>query len=269
MFTHNFDIVVGENLSVYKPDYIGLQNIENHAMPHQIAHLDFMLSGENEIFIDGKKYIAKENDIICIPKNIEYFSYVKNSEYTYYSFTFNYTTGSDDTSFPFPYIFTPERHKYYLEKFKHSYNLSLTQTFGHKIKIREILYDILTKMCEETSKKLKISNGSYSIRKSVEFIRKNYTNPDISLPEIAEVSGVTDTHFRRIFKKAYGDTPIVYINKLRTNKAKSLLKNTNMSVENIAYECGYNNYSYFARVFLKINGMSPTQYRTSNKRTNT
>lgn len=268
MFNQNFDIVIGEQLKIYKPDYKGIQNIEHNPKPHELAHLDYMISGEMEFIIDGKKYIARENDILCFPKNIQYYSSVKNSEYSYYSFTFTYSTGSDDTSFPFPYIFKPENPKYFLDKYKHAYNLSLTETYGYKVKLRELLYDILAKMCDDASKKLRVSNGSYSIRKSIEYIYENYTKPDIDLPKIAEMSGITDTHFRRVFKKVYGDTPTKHINKLRTNKAKSLLKNTNIPIEKIAYECGYNNYSYFARVFLKITGMSPTQYRVINKNVN-
>lgn len=265
MLRENFDIAVGDYINIYRPNYTGIQNIEQHAEPHNLAHIDIITSGETELVIDNKKYIVKENEILCIPKNVQYYCSVKNSEYSYYSFNFPYTTGCEDTSLPFPYVFKPENPKYYLDKFKHAYNLSLTETFGYKIKIRELLYDILARMCEETSKKIGISNGSYSIRKSIDYMRNNYTNPNITLPEIAQISDVTDTHFRRVFKKVYGDTPTTHINKLRINKAKSLLKNTNMSIEKVSYECGYNNYSYFSRVFLKITGTSPTQYRTSNK----
>ena len=55
--------------------------------------------------------------------------------------------------------------------------------------------------------------------------------------------------------------PTKYINNLRINKAKALLVNTNRSIEEIAYSCGYHEYSYFASVFSKLTGETPRAYR--------
>ena len=55
---------------------------------------------------------------------------------------------------PFPLIFQPENTEYFKDKFKHAYDLSITQTYGYKIKIREIFYDVVSKINEEYFNKL-------------------------------------------------------------------------------------------------------------------
>ena len=61
-------------------------------------------------------------------------------------------------------------------------------------------------------------------------------------------------------------TPVTYINKLRLSKAKTLLANTNLSIEQISLKCGFNEYSYFTRLFKKQFGQTPTNYREENKK---
>lgn len=263
MDNNTFDIILGEFVEVVKPNYKGIQNWVNRRDPHQCGHIDFITSGQMNIEINGEKHKVCANQILCIPKNKSYTCYVKQSAYSYYSFHFEYTTAGENTEFPFPVVFTPENLQYIKDKFKYAYQLSITQPYGYKIRIRELFYDVFTRINEEHFNRQGYNSGVYTIRKSVEFIDKNFDSPSLSSSDIVDMSGISKTHFRRIFKKSYGMTPTEYINKLRINKAKTLLVNSNLSIEQIAYKCGYHEYSYFARVFSKITGMTPRGYRAS------
>ena len=80
---------------------------------------------------------------------------------------------------------------------------------------------------------------------------------------LAEIAGVTESHFIRAFKRALGKSPQAYITDVRIKKAKHLLGVTTMSVSDISAACKYDDPLYFSRVFKKCVGVSPRQYRES------
>ena len=81
--------------------------------------------------------------------------------------------------FPFPVIFKPKDPQYFISKYKEAYNLSIIQPFGYKTRIRKLIYDVLNKIIEEHHNAVNNVNGGYTIRKSVDFIHKNY---ELKLP---------------------------------------------------------------------------------------
>ena len=68
-------------------------------------------------------------------------------------------------------------------------------------------------------------------------------------------------HFIRVFKKETGETPNVYITKLKLEKAELVLATSALSIKGVAQMLGYNDYSYFNRVFKQNTGVTPQQYR--------
>lgn len=82
----------------------------------------------------------------------------------------------------------------------------------------------------------------------------------IRLSDIASRCYVTESHFCRVFREFTGETPIVYINKLRINKAIALLNNADLSFAEVAAQVGFSDGSYFCRNFKKYTGVSPTVY---------
>ena len=67
-----------------------------------------------------------------------------------------------------------------------------------------------------------------------------------------------------LFKQKVGMSPLQYINKLKIEKAQLILLTSNMQVKNIAYVLGFNDYSYFNRLFKKTTGFSPLSYKKLN-----
>lgn len=79
--------------------------------------------------------------------------------------------------------------------------------------------------------------------------------------ELAALYGITPEHFIRSFKKSYQKTPARYRTAHRIQAAKNLLQDTRLSVGIIAELCGYSDALYFARIFKKSEGISPSEYR--------
>ena len=71
-------------------------------------------------------------------------------------------------------------------------------------------------------------------------------------------------HFIRVFKQETGETPNAFITKRKLEKAELTLVTTNMPVNRIADLLGYDDYSYFNRIFKKNSGLTPQQYRKNH-----
>ncbi|WP_299763830.1 AraC family transcriptional regulator [uncultured Dokdonia sp.] len=84
---------------------------------------------------------------------------------------------------------------------------------------------------------------------------------NLSVEDLAKLSNLSLSSFKRQFKKEFNDSPNNYITTKRLDKAKELLSITDMPINEIAYDIGYNDPLYFTRTFKKKIGISPTAYR--------
>lgn len=103
-------------------------------------------------------------------------------------------------------------------------------------------------------------HSSSLVRRVKKYVLANYYR-DISLTEIAQIMEVNPNYLSRAFSKEYGDSLIPYINSVRLQAASSLLKNTNLKNYEIAERVGYQSVEHFCRVFKKMTGCTPGEYR--------
>ncbi|MGO4544063.1 helix-turn-helix domain-containing protein [Paenibacillus sp. 2TAB23] len=88
---------------------------------------------------------------------------------------------------------------------------------------------------------------------------------DFSMHNLADELGISPVQLSRRFQRSVGITPSRYLSALRIDQAKSLLTETQLSLEQIAQACGYNNGFYLSRVFSKNMKISPSEYRNRNR----
>ncbi|NPV28643.1 MAG: AraC family transcriptional regulator [Firmicutes bacterium] len=100
------------------------------------------------------------------------------------------------------------------------------------------------------------------INRVVGYIEQNYQLQDLSLKKVARAVYLSPTYLSRLFKKEKGMTLTDYINNIRVEKAKVLLRQNSQTIEDIARSVGFRDRSYFCRLFKKIVGISPTEYRS-------
>ena len=89
----------------------------------------------------------------------------------------------------------------------------------------------------------------------------------ISFDQLAKNSGISPRHFKRRFKNATGDCPQSYLQRLRVEKAKRQLETTFESFELITWNVGYENSNSFRRLFKKMTGLNPLEYRKKFSKT--
>lgn len=106
-------------------------------------------------------------------------------------------------------------------------------------------------------KKPKLDN---CVSQALAYINDNITN-DISLDRLSEALFINKSYLCRQFKKATNMTINEYIKNRRLSIAKKKLQFTDISISNIAFLCGFSNFSHFSNFFKKLEGISPSQYR--------
>ena len=103
------------------------------------------------------------------------------------------------------------------------------------------------------------SNIAEQINNAKVAVHENISS--ITPEKLAEITYMSYSKFRKIFKEYTGFSPSQYIQEVRINMAKEMLTNTSRSIKEIAFELGYENKDYFFTVFRKATGMTPTSYR--------
>ncbi len=98
------------------------------------------------------------------------------------------------------------------------------------------------------------------INRAIEYIDSHFTE-SLTLEALAKTAGFSKTHFGALFKRMIGMSPWEYINLKRINHARELIKTTNLPVETISLESGYNSTTLFNRIFKKIVGYTPSEVR--------
>jgi YesN/AraC family two-component response regulator len=99
-----------------------------------------------------------------------------------------------------------------------------------------------------------------ALRKAERYIWDNYTRKT-SLQEIADASGLSASYFSTIFKEEMGENLSSYLNRLRVEKAASMLITTNLPISGIAEACGFEDQSWFSKIFKNKTGLTPGKYR--------
>lgn len=131
--------------------------------------------------------------------------------------------------------------------------------FDNYAKLRTWFLDKITDACRTiTTKEEKQVDGV--IAKAKIFIEENYKK-DISLEDVSRTVDISSYYFSKLFKEETGENFIEYLTSIRIENAKKLLQNKDISIKNVCVDTGYSDPNYFSRIFKKLVGVTPTEYR--------
>ena len=213
---------------------------------------------------DGTEIHAKKDDIVYLPAFCEYKSHYKN-------FTSNgpdgilinllFTDSNKDT------FYLPNKLKTYsttdFSYIKSFFNNILNfhnQPLKNFAEIKAIAYRILS-ILGTTDKENKLICGKYnSIYKGISYL-ENDVQQSLSIKEIAEICHITPTYFRKLFKEYSGMSPSQFRIRKKIDTAKTLLLTNDMSIQEISDYLGFENISYFSKLFKQNEKISPLQYK--------
>ncbi len=243
---------------------------------HDAVELVYIDSGEIICSVDESDLILKEGDILLLNKrtihNIQF--YRVNSIITYIQIDIGRYEELNKNDFDFPFL------KSGLLTYKMFFkNDDVERIFNDIIKeaaLKRVYYENYIKAdvfriyaimlrCGMTAYDIK-SEERGKIKKimpAVKYAEENI-GEKISVDKAASLVGVNKFHFCKIFKNAVGMTFIEYVNFLRLKKVEKLLLNTEKSISEIAYDCGFESIQYFNRKFKSKFGYTPREFRDMN-----
>lgn len=136
-------------------------------------------------------------------------------------------------------------------------------TFHHQIRMVGYLYLILSVLLETAHKpQIPVDISMTYSKKAVDYIAAHYEK-HITITDIAAELGVSRSHLYRVFVRHMGESPKVYLERFRIQQACILLVQTVLAVNEVANSVGYDDQLHFSKVFKKMKGVSPKEYRRS------
>lgn len=249
---------------------------------HEEIEFFYIDKGEALLIIENEQYHLHTGEAILIPPNLLHMAeWADGRECSFYALVFNPKvlsesyTNSTYNRFVQPVLMNRLQYVIILTNrstWQEEALLLLKDIFGHihddigswELKFHGLLYLIwhlifnnhISTVCMPDN----YYNLSIKLAASIEFIHSNYMN-EITLNELASISHLSSSVFCRYFKQLTGFTPFHYLLRYKIVKCCELLSGTDMSITDIAGECGFNNISHFNREFQKHVKMNPSNYR--------
>lgn len=246
---------------------------------HDDIEIIYLIEGNLKVGVNNQLYNLKENDIIIIPPGgVHYFlKEMEYSERAVIQFKMamydTFLTGNKDRVEIKPMFskcsFLSEGDEFYTlieNQIKSIIKEYEEKNIGYKMFLKARLYDltgILIRYINKDSENINFDKHKERLEKLenvIEYVEKNYVN-SIGLEEIANIAGFSKFHFTRFFKENAGMTFVDYLNNFRISMAEWTLINEECSITEVAFKTGFNSVKTFNRVFKKLKGCSPKEYR--------
>lgn len=240
---------------VNEKDLFRFFSLKNYQFPyhfHRAYELIYLNDGQLSVSIDKKEYRLNKNDLAFVfPNQMHEFKTIDRSDITII-------------------LFSPELIGDFYMNYKgmipednilHFDNIIDFNKLGSIYGKKSFLYSLCDKLVNHTSFiPSRQSTKTKVLYKMLLFIEQNYSN-DCTLKKAAKYLNYDYPYLSKLFIQQMGMTFTEYLNNYRISQSCYMLKNSNLSVSEIAINCGYNNLRTFHRNFRKMTNMSPKEYR--------
>ncbi len=240
---------------------------------HDKHELYYLEEGQTKYFIDTEIFILEPGDMIFIPKNTLHRTESLESESVSRSILYFNDFDFEDELAPFIEKLKPRRLIKIQHKKMHYIRGLLAEIAEEEEKKKDgyrQMQMLFLKQLVVMIERYCIDNvennisSSYRVAENIsKYIREHY-NENLSLAHLSREFAMTPSYLSRIFKKSTGISLNEYINIVRITEAEKLLKNPDISITEVAFECGFNDSNYFSSVFKKAKGITPKKFSKMN-----
>jgi AraC-like DNA-binding protein/mannose-6-phosphate isomerase-like protein (cupin superfamily) len=249
--------------SKYDEDWNSVQHT------HRCSELFYVMEGEGQFLIENKIYPVSANDLIIVNPN------VLHTEISFRASPLKYIVlgveglelslkGEND-----------EDKNFYIVNFKNLRELILFYLKAMLSEIEskapgceticqnlmEVLVILLERQTDFSATLAPVNKKATRLCSSIRRFLDNHYMENVTLDQLAEMSHVSKYHLAHAFSAEYGVSPINYLISCRIHAAEYLLKTTDYSLALISRSCGFSSPSYFAQIFKKQKGCSPSEFR--------
>jgi AraC-like DNA-binding protein len=145
-----------------------------------------------------------------------------------------------------------------LDRLAREYALALP---GHGAMLHALVLELVTHLCRIFSAQHHVAYSSVQrLARVASLIETDFASP-LRLEDLAEAAHLSRNHLIRLFTETYGLTPMRRLLHVRLEHARDLLANTDLPVAAVGEACGFRDANYFARVFRRYEGSTPSAYR--------
>lgn len=254
------------------------ENHPQYAMPyhwHEELEIIRIISGTFHVTLNENTKTALPGDILLVNSGFLHGGTPCDCVYECFVFPVSLLFSQTHTS---EFLNRLDRQEVILEEYfpafeNHNIRSTVEQLFsllqntgeGSELKCLGLLYQFMGILSEEnrytvTDKSdLSSHRNIYLLKNVLNYIEAHYSEK-IELIELARIAGMSSKYFCHFFSEMTGRTPIDYVNYYRIERACCLLAGTGYSITEVAMLCGFNDVSYFTRIFKKYKGRSPRQY---------
>lgn len=226
------------------------ENIRQNTNNKKCYVLSCRINGESLFFYNNSCHTVKKGDILYIPYGSSYVQECRNEEIICFHLeTYCSLVGKI-------LIFSNANKEKICELFRTAFEEWKNKKSNYECRCMAILYEILS-MCNIVHAEDKNVDHINIIE---DYIENHIFDTDLTVEKIYRAANLSRTYFNKIFKSAYGCTPIEYINRQRVKKAKFLLDIGIYTNEEISQLCGFNDVKYFYVVFKKLTGYTTGKY---------
>lgn len=214
--------------------------------------LSLCISGQITYSMNGKQYLSVPGVAVFLPKGGRY-SLHGDEEGLFPVINFRTDRELSPTIMTFP-LTDPAG---CLELFDQIRKLSFTAE--NRLKVYSLFYELLHQ-----------SFFSQMIRQNplsplLRYLDENLRDPSLTNTVLAERLHISEIYLRKLFRQHYNTTPKQYLLDIRISRSKQLLSDTDLSVTEIAEQCGFSSVYHFCRSFRQRVGLTPSQYADSHK----
>ena len=218
--------------------------------------LSIKCAGRTTYLCGSRRYEANSGNVMFVPKGSEYsFRVEKTGPCLIVEFDTVEEIVSSDI-YPIP---VTNNHSLQT-MFERAANLWMFRKPAYAHRCMAEMYTILAFLEEQRNISYQNQHCYAIIQPSLVYLESQYHDPTLSVSQLADISGISEIYYRKIFTSLYGTSPARYIRSIRIEKAKNCLLDKEMSVTDVAEAVGFSNLYHFSRTFKHMVGISPTEY---------
>ena len=244
--------------------YVELAGATNdyRQIPRPFSSIAYIYSGGADFEQGSRRGSVATGDLYFIPRGATYISYWNGQPKTvFYSCHFNFASPeicSDRGSIVQKISGLEHLKDDFISLAEKAMNQnSMTEQLDSLARFYHILTEFVPRLVRRET-----SPQDTSLIEAMTYLHTNYKER-ISVAELARMCNISESHFYNRFKLAYGISPIEYKNRILISQAERLLcDEPSMTIEQISELLGFESASYFRRLFKKLSGMSPREYRS-------
>lgn len=232
---------------------------------HTYSEIFYMTEGTGAFIVSGTEFSVSKNDILLIAPGENHTEISSTaSPLAYFVIGISGVSLTRTTLYTFPYFLTKDSEQELLFFFQQCHKEQTNQFFNSQTISKQLISTLLLLL--ERKQKLKIAATDKKDIEKVKQYLDNHYGDTIDLDSLAQKFHISKFYLSHQFKKEYEVSPIKYLNFLRINEAKKLLLSSNYSITEIAQQVGFTSPSYLTQSFKKEVGLSPSEFKTKNKR---